>query len=308
MAGTSAFSGSSLVASAFLSLQLWVSFIFFLALDLADSLLCFIFWGVDSVVGDHWGPCYCYSPPHAVSVPQLPRGQEKNLLSHADRPPTEQDALIAAVDGRCRDQWDPCFQHSPLVSSRKRTLRLGETATISLPLSRSLSSITELPVASSSPPPLVSPLSKSEPSLQSLDQSTGTGAGHRSAVSASRISGRKWTDCSCTECAREEEAEQPRLHVEILDPPSQQGNPLRDEDSGDAASAPDIDSEEPSTAGDVVFLHGFCSSSSFWADTAVPQLSPKFRRKHRLLLVDLLGFGKSPKPRDSLYTVGEHAE
>lgn len=58
---------------------------------------------------------------------------------------------------------------------------------------------------------------------------------------------------------------------------------------------------------DVLFIHGFISSSAFWTETVFPSLSAS-SSAHRLFAVDLLGFGKSPKPADSLYTLREHVE
>jgi len=51
----------------------------------------------------------------------------------------------------------------------------------------------------------------------------------------------------------------------------------------------------------VVLLHGLASSARYWGD-----LLPLAGR-HRVLAPDLLGFGRSPKPRDSGYTAAEHA-
>ncbi|WOL00131.1 hypothetical protein Cni_G08844 [Canna indica] len=59
---------------------------------------------------------------------------------------------------------------------------------------------------------------------------------------------------------------------------------------------------------DVLFIHGFISSSAFWTETVFRHLSEGARAKFRLLAVDLLGFGKSPKPADSLYTLREHVD
>jgi pimeloyl-ACP methyl ester carboxylesterase len=58
----------------------------------------------------------------------------------------------------------------------------------------------------------------------------------------------------------------------------------------------------------VIFVHGFLSSSSFWVDTVLPRLSKEVRSSHRLFAVDVLGFGKSPRPDDSLYTNADHVE
>lgn len=59
---------------------------------------------------------------------------------------------------------------------------------------------------------------------------------------------------------------------------------------------------------DVLFIHGFISSSTFWTETVFPNFSESTRSKYRLLAVDLLGFGRSPKPADSLYTLREHVD
>lgn len=58
----------------------------------------------------------------------------------------------------------------------------------------------------------------------------------------------------------------------------------------------------------VVFIHGFISSSKFWSETIYPNLSKSAKSKYRFLAVDLLGFGRSPKPADSLYTLKEHLD
>ncbi|CAI5507170.1 unnamed protein product [Closterium sp. Naga37s-1] len=56
----------------------------------------------------------------------------------------------------------------------------------------------------------------------------------------------------------------------------------------------------------VLLLHGFGAASSFWTDTVVPFLPRSFLDGRRVVAVDLLGWGKSPKPRDCDYSVEEH--
>uniref|UniRef100_A0A803R6U5 AB hydrolase-1 domain-containing protein n=1 Tax=Cannabis sativa TaxID=3483 RepID=A0A803R6U5_CANSA len=58
----------------------------------------------------------------------------------------------------------------------------------------------------------------------------------------------------------------------------------------------------------VLFIHGFISSSAFWTETVFPNLSNEAKTKYRLFAIDLLGFGRSPKPSDSLYTLREHLD
>lgn len=59
---------------------------------------------------------------------------------------------------------------------------------------------------------------------------------------------------------------------------------------------------------DVLFIHGFISSSAFWTETLFPNFSESAKSKYRFIAVDLLGFGRSPKPTDSLYTLREHLD
>ncbi|XP_022733778.1 probable lysophospholipase BODYGUARD 1 [Durio zibethinus] len=59
---------------------------------------------------------------------------------------------------------------------------------------------------------------------------------------------------------------------------------------------------------DVLFIHGFISSSAFWTETLFPNFSNTAKSTYRFLALDLLGFGRSPKPTDSLYTLREHVD
>ncbi|XP_066380142.1 probable lysophospholipase BODYGUARD 3 [Miscanthus floridulus] len=91
----------------------------------------------------------------------------------------------------------------------------------------------------------------------------------------------RWSDCHCANC---NPADTDRLFVHVEAPP------------------------QASTEEDVLFIHGFISSSGFWTETVLPHVSPAARSRRRLFAVDLLGFGRSPKPADSLYTLREHVE
>lgn len=72
-----------------------------------------------------------------------------------------------------------------------------------------------------------------------------------------------------------------------------------------AASLLDCKEKE---AENVIFLHGFLASSSFWTETVFPNVSESVKQNYRLFAVDLLGFGRSPKPGDCLYTLRDHLE
>ncbi len=53
----------------------------------------------------------------------------------------------------------------------------------------------------------------------------------------------------------------------------------------------------------IVFLHGLASNIEFWNNVVEP-----LRGRHKMVLVDLLGFGASPRPTDSEYTVDDHVD
>ncbi|KAG6399159.1 hypothetical protein SASPL_140634 [Salvia splendens] len=94
----------------------------------------------------------------------------------------------------------------------------------------------------------------------------------------------RWSDCNCKTCT-----------------------------SWTAASCRDtlfvkVDGARENVGEDVVFIHGFISSSAFWTETLYPNFSKSAKSKYRLFAVDLLGFGRSPKPTDSLYTLREHLD
>jgi pimeloyl-ACP methyl ester carboxylesterase len=51
----------------------------------------------------------------------------------------------------------------------------------------------------------------------------------------------------------------------------------------------------------VIFLHGIAASSESWR-----KIIPILEHKYRVITIDLLGFGKSPKPEKFHYTLEEH--
>ncbi|XP_068664233.1 probable lysophospholipase BODYGUARD 4 [Aristolochia californica] len=100
----------------------------------------------------------------------------------------------------------------------------------------------------------------------------------------------RWSDCGCDSCLSWQKAEE-KLYSVIREP-------ISDHD-GDSRR---------SSVGNVIFLHGFMSSSSFWTETVFPNLSEESKLHYRFISLDLLGFGKSPKPRDCLYRLKDHLE
>ncbi|KAK4345866.1 hypothetical protein RND71_036042 [Anisodus tanguticus] len=103
----------------------------------------------------------------------------------------------------------------------------------------------------------------------------------------------RWSDCACENCFSwmSNIGAELKLHVVVKEP--------------EQANLQDFKGKK---AENVVFLHGFISSSSFWTETIFPKLSEDAKQNYKLFAVDLLGFGKSPKPNNCLYTIKDHVE
>ncbi|KAL4295449.1 hypothetical protein GQ457_12G000530 [Hibiscus cannabinus] len=93
----------------------------------------------------------------------------------------------------------------------------------------------------------------------------------------------RWSDCDCKICNSWTTSSNDTLFVKVEGP-------------------------KDKAREDVLFIHGFISSSAFWTETLFPNFSSTVKSTYRLFAVDLLGFGRSPKPIDSLYTLREHVD
>ncbi|XVE90248.1 hypothetical protein DITRI_Ditri20bG0063600 [Diplodiscus trichospermus] len=109
--------------------------------------------------------------------------------------------------------------------------------------------------------------------------------------------GHRWSDCGCDSCISWTKSDDPKLHVVVK------------QASNSQAITPEESKGNPNPTQNVIFIHGILSSSSFWTKTLFPKLSEsKKSHEYSMFGVDLLGYGKSPKPRDSLYTLKDHVE
>ncbi|KAI3917065.1 hypothetical protein MKX01_003514 [Papaver californicum] len=97
----------------------------------------------------------------------------------------------------------------------------------------------------------------------------------------------KWSDCNCESCLSWQKLEDRNLYVAVKQP-----SPI-----GNLKSAENV-----------IFLHGFLSSSYLWTENVFLNLSQNGNQNCRLFAVDLLGFGRSPKPSDCFYTINDHLE
>ncbi|XP_009795356.1 putative lysophospholipase BODYGUARD 3 [Nicotiana tabacum] len=93
----------------------------------------------------------------------------------------------------------------------------------------------------------------------------------------------RWSDCDCKTCNSWSSSCKDTLFVHV-------------------------DGAKENVQENVIFIHGFISSSAFWTETLFPNFTKATKSKYRLFAVDLLGFGRSPKPNDSLYTLREHLD
>ncbi|XP_031491530.1 probable lysophospholipase BODYGUARD 4 [Nymphaea colorata] len=121
------------------------------------------------------------------------------------------------------------------------------------------------------------------------NRSTGKEGGKEASVKqggGSKAKGGRWSDCNCESCVSWEREDGRKLHV--------------------VAEKSTLHPLEKAEA--VIFLHGFQSSSSLWTETVFPNLSESAKANYLFFAVDLLGFGDSPKPRDSLYRLEDHVE
>ncbi|XP_031494065.1 probable lysophospholipase BODYGUARD 1 [Nymphaea colorata] len=96
----------------------------------------------------------------------------------------------------------------------------------------------------------------------------------------------RWSDCYCSKCTSWVTSPKQSLYV--------RANGLKEPKEKEVT--------------DVLFIHGFVSSSVFWTETLFPNFSDDAKSRYRFLAIDLLGFGRSPKPADSLYTLSEHVD
>lgn len=106
----------------------------------------------------------------------------------------------------------------------------------------------------------------------------------------------RWSDCACKSCVAWRCGEEGggRLHVVVREPAPEDA----------AAAGTTTRAPNPENA---IFVHGFASSSSFWSETVFRE-SSCILDGCRLFAVDLLGFGRSPKPANCMYRVRDHVE
>ncbi|KAK4744897.1 hypothetical protein SAY87_011209 [Trapa incisa] len=245
-----------------------VSFFVFCLLDLLDAVLCYVFKVVDFLLESEWSPCYCSSAAKRVAVGISGDGGGGKI--------------VISERGE--------YKVVRLSSSK---LMMGEVSDTlytrpSLVLEVSRSTVKRLKTVDRPATATVgSSYSKSKAWRPSRPTSF-TVNSEILGILQGNVSVRRpvprWSDCFCSHCTSWTSGGTNKLFVR-------------------AAGVRDNKARE-----DVLFIHGFISSSQFWSETLFPNFSESAKATYRFLAIDLLGFGRSPKPRDSLYTLKEHLE
>ncbi|KAG6497724.1 probable lysophospholipase BODYGUARD 4 isoform X1 [Zingiber officinale] len=112
----------------------------------------------------------------------------------------------------------------------------------------------------------------------------------------------RWSDCGCEACLSWQEKGKEELHLVVMDAFGGRKEEYRIDSFGSSPKATYNSVES------VVFIHGFLSSSSMWVETVFPNLSQVAKQSFRMIAVDLLGFGRSPKPTNCIYTLKDHLQ
>ncbi|KAF8117826.1 hypothetical protein N665_0008s0168 [Sinapis alba] len=257
-----------------------VSFLVFCLLDIVDSLLCLVYKVADYVFEAEWKPCYCLSAKEPITAT---RG--KILLSHNN--------------GVSKILTLSPFQE---LSGRRSKIELDD---ISETLYTRPSLLSDLSVTELNKRFVKVSRSDSECSHHHHEK-TLTKNKRRKTITKSSLT----VNFTVVEMLREKISPQNLSHDVSRWSDCDCGFCTSWASTSDKDHSLFVKTQIPkgvATKEDVLFIHGFISSSAFWTETVFPSLSAS-SSAYRLFAVDLLGFGKSPKPADSLYTLREHVE
>ncbi|KAJ1693552.1 hypothetical protein LUZ63_010250 [Rhynchospora breviuscula] len=245
-----------------------LSLIVFSFLDLLDILFCFLYKILDYIMESEWRPCYCSSSPKDMIT-----SFGKILVSESGR---SKVVTLSSSKLQLEDISDTLYCRSPLLSDVSR-LTVNQLCRLksasSCDTSTVITSRGSAVVRSSTAGSPTTTVTVNSAIIQTLQGKIG---GHKSHLVP------RWSDCHCADC-----------------------NPISPDTLFVKAQGP---TDGNIVEEDVLFIHGFISSSSFWTETVFPNFSSDAKSRYRMFAVDLLGFGRSPKPADSLYTLREHLE
>ncbi|CAA7037369.1 unnamed protein product [Microthlaspi erraticum] len=256
-----------------------VSFVVFCLFDIVDSLLCLIYKAADYLLESEWKPCYCLSAKEPITAT---RG--KNLVSHNNG---ESKILtlspLQELSGRSKivlEDISETLYTRPSVLSDLYNLSVNE-------LNKRLVKVTRSDSKCSDHHEKVKNKRRKSKTKSSLKVNFTVVEMLRGKIRPQNLSHdvSRWSDCDCGLCTSWASTTD-KNHCLFVKTQIPNGVTAKE---------------------DVLFIHGFISSSAFWTETVFPSLLAS-SSAYRLFAVDLLGFGKSPKPADSLYTLREHVE
>ncbi|KAL9664465.1 hypothetical protein QQ045_019866 [Rhodiola kirilowii] len=247
-----------------------LSVVVFLLLDLLDFVLCFVFKILDFIFEAEWKPCYCSSGKEAIT------SSGKILLSEKGESKivslTSTKLQLDEISDTLYTRRSLLSEASKLivtVSEIKKNMKV-EKGFVETHHHQSYKAVRHVGTM------------RSKFTVNSTIVEMLQGKIKREMPSRPI---HRWSDCDCSLCGSWIYSNKDTLFVRSQGP-----------------------KDHRSAKEDVLFIHGFISSSAFWTETLFPNFSNSVKATYRLFAVDLLGFGQSPKPADSLYTLREHID
>lgn len=253
-----------------------VSFVIFSFLDLLDFVLCFVYRVADFLMEAHWKPCYCSPTKEALTIGG--GGGGKILVSEKGE---SRIVHLSSTTLQLEEISDTLYSRASSISEASKfavrefqRLKGGHRSCVAGAATSAAVSAAATVVQSKAK----RRRARSRVTVNStiIEMLQGKMGGPGKVVP-------RWSDCDCGTCAAWNFTAKESLFVKAQIPKGK-------------------------VKEDVLFIHGFISSSVFWTETLFPNFSSAVKSSYRLIAIDLLGFGRSPKPDDSLYTLREHLD
>ncbi|XP_047324142.1 probable lysophospholipase BODYGUARD 3 [Impatiens glandulifera] len=262
-----------------------LSFIVFFFIDILDFILCYVYKLADFIIESEWKSCYCSTTTTTTTTSSSITSAADNILvSELRGQPTRKVVRVSSSKIQLDDISDTLYTRSSVVYDVSRTTRRrrqgGEEGCCSHKLvkkttgGRSGNATTAAATAA---------FTVNSTIVEILKEKIKSGDRPQTVP--------RWTDCDCHTCNSWSVSSTNKDTLFVKTEPKILGPPKDD-----------------FVHEDVLFIHGFISSSAFWTKTLFPNFSKSAKSTYRMFAVDLLGFGRSPKPNDSLYTLREHLD
>ena len=271
-----------------------LSFFVFSILDLADVILCILFKLIDYAVEAEWKPCYCSSATDKVT------SSGKILVSENGG---SKVVCLFSKKVELEDISDTLYSRPSLVSEvskctvrELRRLKMERAAGVVAVMRRRAAAVRSAAAANGGATTTFTINSTIVEMLQGK-------IGRQRFLPVPR-----WSDCDCGTCTAWTSSSKDSLFVHAEGPKGINQTCTSSKNSGNKKENVVLIFVDREAEEDVLFIHGFISSSLFWTETVFPNFSEETKSRYRLFAVDLLGFGRSPKPADSLYTLNEHVD